>query len=260
MAIALSDALAYRGTFILGAVFSLLPLGTSLLLWLAIYRSGASGMAIAGFDLNSMLSYYLVQYILGLTSAAEVEWEVTEQVRNGTLNAYLMRPINYAMVRWDMMVAAVAVAVGLALVPAAILFAVARPILVLPSSGWALGAFVLSALLGIQVTFLMGLAIGLMAFWFLETSGFLMAVFPMQMILSGWLFPLELLPKSVYAVVGNLPWTYETYFPLQIWLGRLSPPEIGRGFALQGFWVLALLGAVTLLWRRGIRRYEAVGG
>lgn len=260
MAIALSDALAYRGTFLLGAVFSLLPLATSLLLWIAIYRSGGQGLTIAGFDLNAMLSYYLVQYILGIVNTAEVEWDVTQQIRNGTLNTYLMRPLSYAMVRWDMMVAGIAVAAVLAVAPAALLFFAARPVLILPAAGWQWGAFLLAVVLGVHISFLMSLCLGWSAFWFLETSGFMQATFPFQMVLSGWLFPLELLPRAVWAVAGNLPWTYMTYFPLQIWLGRLDPAAVLRGFAFQAFWIAALFALAAFLWRRGIRRYEAVGG
>ena len=261
MTIGLSDALAYRGTFILGIVFSLIPLATSLLLWLAIYRAGATGMSIAGFDLHGMLSYYLVMHLLGLAYVVEdVQWETTQQIRGGTLNSYLMRPLSYCLVQWDLKMAAVLVAAAIALIPAALVAAAAWSILVVPAEAWQWPAFAVAVLVGIQIAFILSLCIGLSAFWFLETSGFLMAAFPMQMVLSGSLFPLELLPKPVYAVVGNLPWTYMTYFPLQIWLGRLDAAAVTRGLLLQAGWLAALMGFAAWLWSRGIKRYEAVGG
>jgi len=73
------------------------------------------------------------------------------------------------------------------------------------------------------------------------------------------LFPLELVPPWLFRIFILLPWTCETYFPLQIFLGRVMLPEILRGLALQVFWIAALSAFVSLLWRRGTRHYEAVG-
>ena len=261
VSVGISDALAYRGSFLLGIVTSLIPLVTSLLLWSAIYKAGGTGMVIAGFDINQMLSYYLVMNVLRLAGTVEdAQWEVTQQVRSGALNNILLRPFNYVVMQWDLRMAAVGVGALLAVLPAAILFFVARSVMVLPAADWQWGVFAVSALLGIQISFLVSVCVGLSAFWFLETSGFLMTVFPLQMILSGALFPLELVPGKLFAVLGLLPWAYTTYFPLQVYLGRVTPAAAAQGLAMQAFWIAALAGVAALMWRRGLRRYEAVGG
>jgi ABC-2 type transport system permease protein len=259
--IGFADALAYRGTFMLEIVFTFIPLVTSLLLWSAIYRAGGSGIAIAGFDLNQMLSYYIVMNILRLAAFVEdVQWTVTGQIKDGQLNAYLMRPVNYILFQWDLRMASVAFGSFLTLLPAAVLAVAARHILVVPATGWQWAAFGLSAFLGIQIGFLLSMAVGLSAFWVLETSAFQQAVFPIQMMLSGAMFPLELVPQKVFAVVQLLPWTYQSYFPMQVYLGRLDYLETLRGLGIQVAWILVLGGLCGLMWRRGVRNYGAVGG
>lgn len=42
--------------------------------------------------------------------------------------------------------------------------------------------------------------------------------------------------------------------------GELAPGQIGRGFAVQWAWVAGFTLLYRLLWRRGARRYTAVGG
>ena len=261
VAIGFSDALAYRGTFMLEIVFTFIPLVASLLLWSAIYRSGGSGLAIAGFDVNQMLSYYIVMNILRLAAFVEdVQWTVTQQIKDGQLNTYLMRPVNYVMVQWDLRMASVVFGTILTLLPAAVLAIAARRILVVPAEGWQWAAFGLSSFLGIQIGFLISLMIGLSAFWMLETSAWQQAMFPIHMMLTGSVFPLELIPKKVFAVLRALPWTYQSYFPMQIYLGRLDRAAAIQGLAVQVAWILALGGICRFMWKRGIRRYGAVGG
>ena len=71
---------------------------------------------------------------------------------------------------------------------------------------------------------------------------------------------LELVPGKLFAVLSLLPWTYTTYFPLQVYLGRVTPTQAAQGLGMQAFWIAALVGIAALMWRRGLRRYEAVGG
>jgi len=260
VSIGMSDAIAYRGAFLLGIFTSLVPLATSLLLWSAIYKAGASGMQIAGFSLNAMLSYFLVTTALRMSGLAQdSQWEITDQVRNGRLSNFMLRPLNYVSMHWDLRMTAIVVGVAMAAIPLGAVLISARSVLVYPAEGWRWAMFGISVLLGIQVSFLLSVCVGLSAFWFLETSGFMWAIMPIQMVLSGTLFPLELVPGWLFRLFTLLPWTYETYFPLQIFLGRVEMPAIIRGLALQAVWVAVLSLVVSLMWRRGTRHYEAVG-
>lgn len=261
LAIGIADTLAYRGSFILQFLFMLFPLLTSLLLWSAVFRGSGPDLLPGGFDMKRMLSYYLVTAFVGLVSfMGEMQFEVTRAIKDGQLNKFLVRPVHYIMVEWHLRMASVLVNTVLILIPAALVLFFARSVLVIPDEAWRWGAFLLSVFLGMQIGFLLGLLIGLLAFWMLETSAFLHALMPIQMMLNGSWFPLELLPKKVYAVLGSLPWAYQRYFSMKVYLGQLDPVETLIGLGIQTAWVLGLSALTALVWKRGIRRYGAVGG
>ncbi len=261
MAVGMADTLAYRGSFFLQLFFMLFPLVTSLLLWSAVFRGGGTAMLPGGFDAHRMLSYYLVTAFVGLVSfMGDMQFEVTGAIKDGQLNKFLVRPVNYIMVEWHLRMASVVINTVLIAIPAALVLFFARSVLVVPGEAWRWGAFLLSVFLGMQIGFLLGLLIGLLAFWMLETSAFLHALMPIQMMLNGTWFPLELLPKKVYAVLGSLPWAYQRYFSMKVYLGQLDPFETLVGLAIQTAWVLGLSLLTAWVWKRGIRRYGAVGG
>ncbi len=70
----------------------------------------------------------------------------------------------------------------------------------------------------------------------------------------------DLLGVGSLLQVQVLPFGYTTQFCVNIVNGRLAPGQIGRGFAVQWAWVAGFTLLYRLLWRRGARRYTAVGG
>ncbi len=77
---------------------------------------------------------------------------------------------------------------------------------------------------------------------------------------SSYLLPLELLPGPLQAVAAAMPFQYIYYVPLSLLLGRLEGGELWIALAAQGGWLAGLTLLALALWRRGLRRYEAVGG
>src|ERR1044071_709165 len=259
--IGLSDMLAYRGSFFVQFFFQLFPLVTAIYLWRAVYHSGGAAMAAGGYDEHTMLSYFVLMNMIRLATFVEdMQWTLPQQIRKGELNKYLVRPVDFVMMEWHMRMGQALMAFILLLIPAGLVFWFARAIMIVPAESWRWGAFFLSIFLGLQIGFLVSICVGFTAFWVLEHSSLQYAIFPIQMLRAGGWFPLEMLPAKVFAVVSRLPWAYETYLPMRIYLGRLDAAGALAGLAGQGVWV-ALLAALSYgLWRRGLKRYAAVGG
>ncbi len=68
------------------------------------------------------------------------------------------------------------------------------------------------------------------------------------------------MPAWLQGFVQWSPFTYELFFPIQIYLERVSGSDLLRGLGIQAGWVLIMWGIARLLWHRGVRRYQAVGG
>ena len=77
--------------------------------------------------------------------------------------------------------------------------------------------------------------------------------------LAGWIAPLALFPAWFRQFASWLPFRSTLGFPVEILTGQLSWPEIRFGFLVTLGWILLFLAIYRLLWRMGLRRYEAVG-
>ena len=100
----------------------------------------------------------------------------------------------------------------------------------------------------------------MLAFWVLEVSTFIFILFAFEYIASGHLFPLDILPHGLQQALFFTPFPYQLYFPISVYLGKLSSAELIRGFAIQFGWIFFAYGLARFAWGRGIRKYSAVGG
>ena len=123
--------------------------------------------------------------------------------------------------------------------------------------------FFASLILGFLLGFFMECSIGLISFWFLEVTSLTFIYMLMTFLLSGHMFPLELLPESpvnVRGLVEFLPLKYLAYFPAAVFLGKVEGPEMYRGLAIEAAWVLFFIILSRVMWIRGVKRYSGYGG
>jgi ABC-2 type transport system permease protein len=81
----------------------------------------------------------------------------------------------------------------------------------------------------------------------------------LELLLSGRLVPLTLMPDWVQTLAWFLPFQWTFYFPIQALVGEYSDGELLRGLAMQVLWTTIGIGIFSLMWRYAIRRYSAVG-
>jgi ABC-2 type transport system permease protein len=256
--IGLQSNIVYRWGFAVRALFSLFHLAFVFILWGAAYQGQTT---IGGFDLNQTLTYFiailLMQFFIG---AFNEDYQISEDIRNGLINQFLLKPINYYLYRLSIFGAARLVSGALALLPVLVALPFLKDHLVLPEGGWriALGlpAMVMAALIQFTIAYIFGL----LTFWFLEIQSFIILSLAVETILGGQIFPLDLLPAWFFRLSQWLPYYYQMYFPTAIFTGRLDYTQALSGLAIQAFWVIALLGLAQLLWTRGLHRHTAVGG
>jgi ABC-2 type transport system permease protein len=57
-----------------------------------------------------------------------------------------------------------------------------------------------------------------------------------------------------------LPFYYEIFCPIAIFQGRLNGNEMLGALVIQAGWMIAMWVGASLMWRRGLGHYQAVGG
>lgn len=257
--IGLQSNLVYRVNFVVRGFFSLFHLAAVFILWSAAYMGENE---LGGYSLNETLTYFVTLLILQFfISAFNEDYQISEDIRMGLINQFLLKPINYFGYRFSIFVAARLVTGGLVLIPLLVAMPFLYHLLSFPAEPWRIGVGLGAMALSAMIQFSIAYCFGLLTFWFLEIQGFVILSMAIESLFGGQLFPLDLLPPWAYAISKFLPFYYQMYFPAAIFTGRLSDPtEIMHGFMIQAFWVIALLAVNQLLWVRGLRRHTAVGG
>lgn len=256
--VGLQSNLVYRWNFALRGFFSLFHLVVVFILWGAAYEGQAT---IGGFDLAQTMTYFVVlllmQFFIG---AFNEDYQISEEIRNGLINQFLLKPVNYFLYRFSIFLAARLVSGLLILIPVAVAYPFLHEYLSFPDEWWRLGVGLPAMLLAAVIQFSIAYCFGLLTFWFLEIQGFVILSLAVESVLGGQLFPLDLMPEWVFRIAQYLPFYYQMYFPVAIFTGRIDQDLAVQGLGIQVGWVLLLLLFNHFLWTRGLRRHTAVGG
>jgi ABC-2 type transport system permease protein len=257
--VGLQSNLVYRANFAIRGFFSFFHLVVVFILWGAAYGGNST---IGGFSFNQTLTYFValivVQFMIG---AFNEDYQISEEIRNGLINQFLLKPVNYFAYRFSIYLSARLVTGGLIILPLIVTYPLLGQYLTIPHDAWrvaiALPALVMSALIQFGIAY----CFGLLSFWFLEIQGFVILSMAFESVLGGQIFPLDLLPNWFFGISAGLPYFYQMYFPVALLTGRID--DFGTALAMlqiQLFWVVVILFFARILWARGLRLHTAVGG
>ena len=251
--VGLAAAVAYRAEFLIWMFSTNMPL-VMLAIWAAVARSGP----VAGYSQRGFTAYYIVTLLVRLLTGSWVVWEMTMEIRSGTLALRLLRPLHPLLAYSAENLAAIPMRGVIALPIMAVLLWLGRAEL---TADWALWALLPLALFGAWLlTFLVMSIIGTLGLFFESATSLFEAWLGVAAILSGYLIPLDLFPPAVQRVALVLPFRFLLSYPVELVLGRLTRAHaLGLLLAQLGYVALALV-ATRLTWRAGLKRYAAYGG
>jgi ABC-2 type transport system permease protein len=260
VAIGIQNTLVYRMNFLFRAAVGLIPLMATIFLWRAVY-AGKADPQVAGYTLAEMTSYYLVVTLVdALTAVTDDDWQIAADIREGTISQFLLKPVDYLRYRLCLFGAGRLVYALVALLPVGVFLVVQRAYFVTPPDAAAWLGFGVSVVLTGLLQFLISFTMALLAFWVLEVSTFIFILFALEYLAGGHLFPLDILPPALGQVLALTPFPYQMFFPVSIYLGKVTGPALWQGLAIQAAWVAIAYAVARAVWARGIRRYGAYGG
>jgi ABC-2 type transport system permease protein len=249
----LAAAVAYRAEMLIWMFATNMPL-VMLALWSAVARGGPVGP----YTQKGFAAYYLGSLLVRLLTGSWVVWELTMEIRQGTLALRLLRPIHPLLAYSAENLAAVPLRSVIALPVVSILLYGMRAELGHDPSSWLL---FLPALFGAWLlTFLVMSLIGTLGLWFESAGSLFDAWLGISAILSGYLIPIDLFPSAVRDVALFLPFRFLLSFPVELILGKASGLYALKLLACQWSYVAAALTATHFVWRSGLKRYAAYGG
>ncbi|WP_457637666.1 ABC transporter permease [Oceanithermus sp.] len=251
------EATAYRLNFAMSFLVIAVPFVLQVFLWGAVFSGRAQ---VAGYSLSGIITYYVLALFLYDFVQPVILYDVSNDIKTGTLAAHLLRPLPYPL--WALTVRVGSQAVYLVVVTAI----VGAGAVLLGGAGYLSGGdFSVAGLVRFFAVFLAAWLLGLLlslaasfAVFFTEDAaglGKLVSfVFPL---LSGSLIPLDMLPGWIRSACYYLPFRWLVYEPIRVYGGQ--QPLAQALLAIAG-WAGLAAALVWLLWRAGEARFTAVGG
>lgn len=183
-------------------------------------------------------------------SVIAIERRLEDDIRNGGLEPYLLRPQSYLLQR-------VAPAMGetmvrLVFLGAAGLVAIAMSGRPLPTVGAFLALIVLGSL-GCVVGTLLYVLVGLAAFWMRRVLPAMLIVQKLSFLLGGLVAPISLYPDWLFSIAKATPFGAHLY-----WVAVQTMAPSARlfwiGIGWQIVWSMTLGALCTAVWRAGLRK------
>ena len=224
--------------------------------WTAVYAGRGS---LDGVELSALVTFVTLANLQLLAMRPMLVWYLERRIHEGDIGLDLVRPVPFL---GQLLAQQVGASVGgLPFVLAGIPLALVLGNLALPASPLAGGLYLVSLGLAYVLAMLIGLLMGLVAFWTVQTLGVAVIYNFAAQFFGGALVPLYFFPDTLRVVAELLPFQAQVFIPISIYTGAISEPaEVIRAFGLQLLWVGLLAVLASGVWRRARRAVTVYGG
>lgn len=251
--VGLSGMVAYRSELVIWILTASAPI-----IMLLVWDGVAAQAPVKGYDQPAFARYFTAGLVVRQLTSAWIVWELNEQIRTGALSPALLKPLHPLALKVTDNLVAIPFRV-LVLIPLVGALFWWRPSMGMPLTLSAVPLLGASLVLAWAMNFAAQVAFGSLAFFVSQSLGLFNVWFSLWAILSGYLFPLDLLPAHVARVVALLPFRSMLAVPTEIAAGQLTGYDALGAVGLQAAWLVLFALAARAMWRAGVRRYEAVG-
>jgi ABC-2 type transport system permease protein len=250
--------LEYRANIVFSIAGAIAPVVIQTALWIVLYGQDPAA-TMFGFTFAQMVAYTVVAQIVSRLVRTGFEYDMNTDIRTGSLDRFLVKPVGYFGYRLSAFIGDKLVqtaAMGILLAAAVAVLALRLGLSVSPAAA---ALFVLGLATAFVLNFLVFWCVGLIGFWLTEVGYIFEATRIVIIALSGGIFPLAVFGPTAERVLSYLPFRFTIQFPTELLAGRVAAADLAPSFALAGAWILALIAVGQLAWRRGLRRFAAVG-
>ncbi|NNJ11304.1 ABC transporter permease [Chloroflexales bacterium ZM16-3] len=226
-----------------------------LVVWSTI--AAAQGGSVGGYTPGAFAAYYIVWTLVRNMNIVFTPYGWEWRIQHGDLSAALLRPVHPLHYDIAFFAGWKLVVIILWLPLAAALTLIFRP--ELHPSWQGVLTFALAIWGAYLIRTMLLWALGMITFWTTRVSALYELFFAAELLLSGRLVPMSLLPDWAQRLAAYLPFQWTFGFPIEALVGQLAPAQLLAGLGMQLLWIIVGVAAVTLIWRQGVRTFTAVG-
>lgn len=253
----LLTSLAYRFEVFSLVFTNFILMFSGVFIWKAAY-SGTSG-TVDGVSEKQMVTYIVLSFLLSSIFANDVDNQINYKVRDGSIVADFIRPLN-PVFSWFMEDVGQSFSALLLQFAPLLIIATAIFHFSLPASPAVAILFIISCILSYTILWLISGITGLLAFWIVELGNMAIVKNVIISILSGSMVPLWFFPESLQTIARYLPFQYTYQTPLSIYIGKTTLNEAAFSLVLQLVWIVILTAVIYAMWSRAKNKLLVQGG
>jgi ABC-2 type transport system permease protein len=253
---AIADQFQYR----VANYFYMIGMIAEPIIYLVVWSTIAEqqGGQVGGFTPGEFAGYYIVWTLVRNMNIVFTPYGWEERIREGQLSGQLLRPLFPIVSDLGYFAGWKVVVIVMWLPIAAVLSLLFQPeihpsplgVVVFAIAIW--GAYLIRSLNQSSV--------GLITFWTTRVGPIFELYLTVELLLSGRLVPLSLMPDWAQQLANFLPFKWTFGFPIEALLGDLTNEQLIGGLFMQVFWIVAGALLLRFVWHFAIKRYSAVGG
>ena len=256
-------SLEYRANALIGLFAILSGLFIEYQIWSLIFESNEqskipmSGSA-DGFTFEQLIIFIFLSIIVGqLKSSWVTSSQMILEIRQGLINKYLIRPISYFWYHF-MMFLGVNSLYFIVYSLLIISFIFIYPGALFPTLISVVG-FIISLSISIYLSYCIYFIMVCFSFWFGEVRSIVTAYNLGMLMISGQYIPIRLFPEKILAILQWTPIPYLVDLPVSIATGLIDHTNWINDIGFAFLWCLIFTVISLIIYRFGIKRYEAYG-
>ncbi|WP_027094135.1 ABC transporter permease [Cohnella thermotolerans] len=248
--------LAYRVNYYSGIVIYAINIGAYYFMWKAIYGSAET---LGGFTVAQMTTYIAVSWMARAFYFNNLDREISNEIRDGSVAVQMTRPISYLMVKMMQGFGEGLFRLLLFMAPGMIVAILIFPVS-LPTDPLRWAMFFVMIWFSFLINSQLNILTGLFAFFVENNEGLMRLKRVLIDLLSGVILPMTFFPGWARAILDWLPFQAITYLPGSVFTGRLSGGDAWNALLVQFVWFAALIVPIWLMWRAARKRLFVQGG
>lgn len=244
----------HREYWLMFILYGVLPLVVPLLAWIALSQS-VDNFQVEGWSIGQFIAYYIINFIIFTLSFTNIHEQMSEFVRTGQLNYWLLRPISFFEFTFSFCLSRVVVMLCFALL--SIGFLLFSGISIIESYPQILIASAVIPL-GVVLLILITVCVGNLSFWLIESGGAFASILLFLQFFGGLILPVSLFPDWIRPLSMILPLQFAYSLPSEAIINNAvgNIPLILIG---QCAWIHIIFLFTRYLWNKGLSHYDAVG-
>lgn len=256
--ITFANALQYRWEFAISQARTILVFITLFFLWTQVFKGRTT---LFGFNQKEIISYIFLAAILKQFVIVSATDQIANELQSwGKFFSYLLRPIGYFRYWFTVDLVYKLVSLVTISIIATIFINVFNISLNFPSGSSTMLLFFISTTVAVMLYFYIGILVSTTGFWTTQVWGLQFLTVLILEFSAGAYFPIDVLPQSLQTAIKLTPFPYLLYYPISIFLGKLSMAQSIQVILVASLWLLAIYICTRFIWQKGLKVYEAWGG